>query len=122
MSDASARRAAQDLFPELLLGLRELEGRFPTNEVAARVVRAAMAQPGISGARLWRTDGGVAEVWTEAGTQPAVTDGGTPSEFPLASAAADPSIWTGPLGSDEFRARFLEARGTAPLSEPVRAQ
>ena len=38
MNDTSARRAAAEFSPELLLGLRELEGRFPTNELAARIV------------------------------------------------------------------------------------
>jgi hypothetical protein len=41
-------------FPELFQGLRQLEGRFPTNEIAARIVNAAMAQPDVAGARLWR--------------------------------------------------------------------
>jgi sigma-B regulation protein RsbU (phosphoserine phosphatase) len=122
MNDASARRATSGLFPELFLGLHELEGRFPTNEVAARIVRAALAQPGVSGARLWRIDRGVAEVWAEDGVLPPVSERGIPAESGAAGASVDPLLWTSALGSDDFRARVLEARGTAPLSEPVRAQ
>ncbi len=122
MSDTSARRAAQDFFPELLLGLRELEGRFPTNEVATRIVRAALAQPGVSGARLWRIDRGVAEVWTQDGILPSGANGSVAPESGLANGAADPTLWTGALGGDDFRARILEARGSAPLGDPTRAQ
>ena len=31
-------------------------------------------------------------------------------------------LWTGALGSDDFRVRMLEVRGSAPLSDSVRAQ
>jgi sigma-B regulation protein RsbU (phosphoserine phosphatase) len=123
MTDTSAGRAAQDFFPELLLGLRELEGRFPTKEVAARVVRAAMAQPDVCGARLWRIDRGIAEVWAQDGNLPPAGERGvTADSGGLASAEADPALWTGALGSDDFRVRILEVRGSAPLSGPVRAQ
>ena len=121
MNDASARRAASGLFPELFLGLRELEGRFPTNEVAARIVRAALAQPGVSGARLWRIDRGVAEVWAQEGVLP-VSEPGIPRDSSTTDMSVDPLLWTGALGSDDFRARVLEARGSAPLTEPARAQ
>ncbi len=119
MSETSARRKPQDLFPELLQGLRQLEGRFPINEVAARIVSAVMAQPEIAGARLWRIDRGIAEVWAEAGKLPEARAAAAEAEK---SAAADPAIWTGPLGSDDFRVRVLEARGKGPLSEFVRAE
>ena len=121
MSDTSARRATQELFPELFLGLRQLEGRFPTNEVAARVVRAAMAQPEIAGVRLWRIDRGVAEVWAQAGSLPQASERGIASEADAGS-SADPTLWTGALGSDDFRVRVLEVRGAAPLGDSVRAQ
>jgi sigma-B regulation protein RsbU (phosphoserine phosphatase) len=124
MSDTSARRATPEIFPELLLGFRQLEGRFPANEVATRVVRAAMAQPEIAGARLWRIDRGKAEVWAQEGALPA---GGEPGVAAGTGASgkdtgADPAVWTGTLGSDDFRARVLEARGGASLSDSVRAQ
>ncbi len=121
MSDTSARRATQDLFPELFQGLRQLEGRFPTNEIAARVVGAAMAQPEITGARLWRIERGVAEVWAQGGTLPAAGERGIASE-PEGGSGGDATLWTGALGSDDFRVRVLEARGSAPLGESVRAQ
>jgi hypothetical protein len=44
MNEAPVRQKVSDIFPELLEGLRLLEGRFPSNEIAARVVRAAMAR------------------------------------------------------------------------------
>jgi phosphoserine phosphatase RsbU/P len=124
MSDTSARRASPEFFPELLLGFRQLEGRFPANEVAARVVRAAMAHPEITGARLWRIDRGKAEVWAQEGALPPGVEPGvaTGIEAALKDTSADPTVWTGALGSDDFRVRVLEARGSAPLSDSVRAQ
>src|SRR4051794_32585491 len=120
MNDPSARRAAAEFSPELLLGLRELEGRFPTNELAARIVRAALAQPGITGARLWRIDRGSAEVWAQEGTLPAAADRNVIADS--SAADGDPALWTAPLGSDDFRARVLEVRGNAPIGDTVRAQ
>jgi serine phosphatase RsbU (regulator of sigma subunit) len=110
-----------ELFPELLDGLRLLEGRFPVNEVATRVVRAALGQPGVVGARLWRADRGEAEVWAEAGTLPVSTPGGIKPGLPSDS-SRDPTIWAGALGSDDFRVRVLEVRGAGPLEDRVRSQ
>jgi serine phosphatase RsbU (regulator of sigma subunit) len=121
MSESPARQKVNELFPELLDGLRMLEGRFPANEIAARVVRAAMGQPGVAGARLWRADRGEAEVWAEAGTLPASTSSGMKPGLP-SDTSKDPSIWAGALGSDDFRVRVLEVRGAGPLEERVRSQ
>jgi phosphoserine phosphatase RsbU/P len=121
MSESSARRATQDLFPELLQGFRQLEGRFPPNEIAARVVRAALAQPGITGARLWRIERGSAEIWAQEGELPPGAVRGVAAELEDGS-GAEPTLWTGALGSDDFRVRVLEARGAAPLGDSVRAQ
>src|SRR3981189_3382508 len=41
---------------ELAESLGQLEGRVPVNELAPRVVRAAMALSGVVGARLWRIE------------------------------------------------------------------
>jgi sigma-B regulation protein RsbU (phosphoserine phosphatase) len=120
MSETSARRATQELFPELFQGLRQLEGRFPSNEIAARIVSAAMAQPDIAGARLWRTDKGVAQVWAQAGSLPSAEDGLVAG--PLRDAGTDATVWTGALGSDDFRVRVLEVRGTGALTDVARAQ
>jgi phosphoserine phosphatase RsbU/P len=119
MSETSARRANRDFFPELLHGLRQLEGRFPTDEIAARVVRAALAHPEIVGARLWRIERGVAGVWAQEGTLPGAT-GRVPGE--LENSDAEPRLWIGAIGSDDFRMRVLEARGAGPLGDSVRAQ
>ena len=121
MSESPARQKVNELFPELLDGLRLLEGRFPADEIAARVVRAAMGQPGVAGARLWRADQGEAEVWAEAGIVPASTPGGIKPGLPTDS-SKDPTIWAGALGSDDFRVRVLEVRGAGPLEERVRSQ
>ena len=121
MSESPARQKVNELFPELLDGLRLLEGRFPANEIANRVVRAAMGQPGVAGARLWRADRGEAEVWAEAGILPASTPAGIKPGLPSDS-SKDPSIWAGALGSDDFRVRVLEVRGTGPLEDRVRCQ
>jgi phosphoserine phosphatase RsbU/P len=120
MSETTARRASPELFPELSRGLRQLEGRFPTNEIAARIVNAAMAQPDVAGARLWRIEKGVAEVWAEAGSLPPAGEGGPAAA--LHDAAGDATLWTGALGSDDFRVRILEVRGSAPLADGARAQ
>jgi phosphoserine phosphatase RsbU/P len=121
MSESPARQKVSELFPELLDGLRVLEGRFPANEVAVRVVRAALGQPGVAGARLWRADRGEAEVWAEAGELPASTPGGIKPGLP-ADSSKDPTLWVGALGSDDFRVRVLEVRGKGPLGDAVRMQ
>lgn len=121
MGETPVRQRVNELFPELLEGLRLLEGRFPANEVAARVVHVALLQPGVVGARLWRADRGEAEVWAEAGTLPASTPAGLKPGLPSDS-SKDPTIWAGALGSDDFRVRVLEVRGSGPLEERVRSQ
>ena len=121
MSESPARQKVNELFPELLDGLRLLEGRFPANEIANRVVRAAMGQPGVVGARLWRADRGEAEVWAEAGILPESAATGIKPGLP-SDTSKDPSIWAGALGSDDFRVRVLEVRGAGPLEDRVRSQ
>jgi len=121
MNEAPVRQRVSDIFPELLEGLRLLEGRFPSNEIAARVVRAAMAQPGVAGARLWRTDRGEPEVWAEAGVLSSSSQPGVKPGLPSDS-SKDPTLWAGALGSDDFRVRVLEVRGEGPLGDAVRAQ
>ncbi len=121
MNETPVRQKVKELFPELLDGLRLLEGRFPANEIAARVVRAAMGQPGVAGARLWRADRGEAEVWAEAGILPASTPAGIKPGLPSDS-SKDPTIWAGALGSDDFRVRVLEVRGAGPLTDTVRGE
>lgn len=121
MTESPVRQKVKELFPELLDGLRLLEGRFPANEIASRVVRAAMSQPGVAGARLWRADRGEAEVWAEAGILPASTPAGIKPGLPSDS-SKDPTIWAGALGSDDFRVRVLEVRGAGPLNDTVRGE
>ncbi len=121
MGETPVRQRVTELFPELLDGLRLLEGRFPANEIAARVVHAAMGQPGVVGARLWRADRGEAEVWAEAGTLPSSSGTGAKPGLP-SDTSKDPAIWAGALGSDDFRVRVLEVRGNGPLEERVRSQ
>ena len=98
-----------------------LEGRFPSNEVAQRVVQAAMLQPDIAGARLWRVDNGNAKVWTAAGVLPASGDNEA-----VAGAVINPTndakLWATALGSDDFRVRVLEVRGKRVLSDELRTQ
>jgi phosphoserine phosphatase RsbU/P len=120
MSETSARRVSPELFPELLQGLRQLEGRFPTDEIAARVARAALALPTITGARLWRINRGVAQVWRQEGALPQVGEPGSASG-PEAS-DGDAMLWTGALAGDDFRVRVLEARSDQPIVESVRSQ
>src|SRR5215467_9913405 len=102
MNEGQVRQKVSDIFPKLLEGLHLLEGRFPSNEIATRVVRAAMAQPGVAGARLWRTDRGEPEVWVEAGTLASGSASSVKPGLPSDS-GKDPSLWVGALGSDDFR-------------------
>src|SRR5271163_4907003 len=70
MSDGSSGAKTAAAFPELLAGVRLMEGRMSANELATRVVRAAMLQPGVAGARLWRVEGGKGAVWACEGNFP----------------------------------------------------
>lgn len=121
MSETPARQKIRDAFPELLEGLRLLEGRYPSNEIALRIVRAAMGQPGITGARLWRVEQGSADVWSHVGQLPTAAH-----DRSLAGAVINPgndlTMWTGALGSDDFRVRVLEVHSAAPIGDGVRAQ
>jgi len=121
MSETPARQRIKEAFPELLDGLRLLEGRYPANELASRVVRAAMIQPGIIAARLWRVENGMAEIWATEGDVPCAERNHT-----LAHAVIDPSndakLWTCAMGNDDFRVRVLEARGSAAIDLNARSQ
>src|SRR5215467_5414140 len=121
MSETSARSKTQGPFLGLTEGLRLLEGRFPSNEVAQRVVQAAMLQPEVAGARLWRVDNGNATVWTAVGVLPA-----SGNNQAVAGAVINPTndgkLWATALGSDDFRVRVLEVRGKRVLSDELRTQ
>ena len=163
MSESSSAAKTSAVFPELLAGVRLLEGRHSADDLAMRVVRAAMLQPGVAGARLWRVDGGKGVVWAFEGNfppLPASAEGATAKDAAASDVTAkdpasknaaakndaalgnhatsaqgaaaqqssvipqadDPTRWTSPLGSDDFRVRALEVRGSCPLSSEVRAQ
>lgn len=125
---------------QLSEALRTLEGRMDPNELARRVVLAALAQPGVTGARLWRVEEGQSRVWDELGQFPPADAAGmrppaaTPSSIfgaqhlPLhamkspASPSEDKLIWAAVLGSDDFRMRVLEARGSRPLDRATRSR
>jgi phosphoserine phosphatase RsbU/P len=121
MNETPARQKIPEMLPELLAGIRLLEGRYPAKEIAHRVARAAAAQPGVVGARLWRIEEGQAYVWAVEGDLPAEAHTRTLAGAVL-NPANDTTLWTGALGSDDFRVRVLEVRGSAPLGEAVRAQ
>ena len=149
MSDGFSAVKAAAVFPDLLVGVRLMEGRMPANELAQRVVRAAMVQPGVVGARLWRVEGGKATVWACEGDLPAAgTAEHTGAEGALSAEGGnaasedgalegmatkalyrdgaegndDPALWTSPLGSDDFRVRVLEVRGSCALTAEARSQ
>jgi serine phosphatase RsbU (regulator of sigma subunit) len=122
MNDRPGGARIPEVFPELLAGVQLMEGRLSPNELAHHVVRAAMAQPGVAGARLWRVENGAAQVWATAGNLPvAGMHGATAGAAPVL-ASADPALWISALGSDDFRVRALEVRGTQPLTAAVRCQ
>ena len=113
---ASARVPA-----ELVDCLGQLEGRIPANELALRVVRAATSLPGVAGARLWRVHQDEAEVWAEIGTLP--LEAKRPAHNARPENSEMPStVWTGALGSDDFRMRILEVHGENAFPEEVQSQ
>src|SRR5277367_2254005 len=163
MSESSSAAKTSAVFPELLAGVRLLEGRHSADDLAMRVVRAAMLQPGVAGARLWRVDGGKGVVWAFEGNfppLPASAEGATAKDAAASDVTAkdpasknaaakndaalgnhatsaqgaaaqqssvipqadDPTRWTSPLGSDDFRVRALEVRGSCPLSSELQAK
>jgi len=106
---------------DLLECLGQLEGRIPANELALRVVRAAMALPGVAGARLWRVEHDSADTWAEIGALPVEVK--HPSRlFSARTGEAAANMWTGALGSDDFRMRVLEVHGQSAFPEEVQAQ
>lgn len=121
MRETPARPEAQNSFTGLVEGLRLLEGRFPSSEVAQRVVQAAMVHPEIAGARLWRVDDGRAQVWTAAGTLPPSGDSRAIAGAVI-NPANDGKLWAAALGSDDFRIRVLEVYGKQTMSADLRAQ
>jgi sigma-B regulation protein RsbU (phosphoserine phosphatase) len=107
--------------PELAGSFGHLEGRIPANELALRVVRAATMLPGVVGARLWRLEQEVADVWAEIGTLPETA--GRPLHCGADEKNDLPStVWTGALGSDDFRIRILEVHGQSAFSEEAKSQ
>jgi len=111
-----------ELFPELLAGVQLMEGRLSPNELARHVARAALALPGVTGARLWRVENGAARVWSAEGNLPPPGLQAAAGGAPLISESSDPTLWISALGSDDFRVRALEVRGTQPLTPAVRCQ
>ena len=122
MSESSGEIKILETFPDLLKGVELMEGRLSPDDLARHVVRAAMAQPGVAGARLWRVDDGAARVWAAAGSLPAQASPSAAGVSPLASESSDPALWTSALGSDDFQVRALEVRGHQPLTSAVRCQ
>lgn len=121
MGETSARSSLPGITTSLTQSLRLLEGRVTTKELAERVVRAAMEQPGVIGARLWRVDDGLASVWAKAGAVPPPILGHAGNVAPTDS-SKDPTIWSAPLGNDEYRMRILEVRGGGPVPTDLSAQ
>ncbi|HJZ64092.1 MAG TPA: GAF domain-containing SpoIIE family protein phosphatase [Candidatus Acidoferrum sp.] len=107
--------------PELEECLGQLEGRLTPNELAKRIVRAAMALPEVAGARLWRVEQDEAGIWAELGVLPPDTKGPEKTALQETSAASS-SAWTGALGSDDFRMRILEVHGEHPFTEEAKSQ
>jgi len=104
---------------ELSDSLSHLEGRIPANELALSVVRATMALPGVTGARLWRLEHEAADVWAEIGTLP---EPARPEKPEARESDPRTNVWTGPLGSDDFRVRILEVHGQTTFSEERKSQ
>ena len=121
MQPTPQRSVSARVPPELAESLGQMEGRIPANELALRVVRAATMLPGVTGARLWRIEQDEANVWAEIGTLPA--ESRHPDGFSSREKTAVPStVWTGALGSDDFRMRVLEAHGERAFPEEVQSQ
>jgi len=104
---------------ELLESLGHLEGRIPANELALCVVRAALSLPDVVGARLWKLDQEGPDLWAEIGTPPDRTSSGPPATHAKDLPA---NVWTGALGSDDFRMRVLEVHGEREFNETAKSQ
>ncbi len=127
MSDyLAAQHAPVEPLRQLSDVLHTLEGRIEPAELARRVVRAALSQPGVIGARLWRIEEGQSRVWAEEGKFPDATAAlQHPANQVMKSPASpdeDALIWAAVLGSDDFRMRVLEARGSQPLDGVARSR
>ena len=119
MTPTPQRIPASGASAELLESLGHLEGRIPANELALRVVRAAMSLRDIAGARLWKLEQEGGEVWAEIGDLPGRSD----QRFAAEESQKLPStVWTGALGSDDFRMRVLEVHGAKELTEETKSQ
>src|SRR5690349_19534102 len=119
MTPIPQRISASGVSQELLDSIGHLEGRIAANELALRVVRAAMALRDVAGARLWKLEPEGGEVWAEIGTLPERAK----SEISTCSSNDIPkNVWTGALGSDDFRMRVLEAHAEKELTEDTKSQ
>lgn len=119
MTPTPQRIPASGASAELLESLGHLEGRIPANELALRVVRAAMSLRDIAGARLWKLEQEGGEVWAEIGDLPGRSDQRFAAEE---SQKLPATVWTGALGSDDFRMRVLEVHGAKELTEETKSQ
>lgn len=119
MTPTPQRISAAGVSAELLDSLGHLEGRVPANELALRVVRAAMALHDVAGVRLWKLEQESAEIWAEIGILPERTRPELPTA-PSKDLAAN--VWTGALGSDDFRMRVLEVHGEREFGEDAKSQ
>src|SRR5271169_5976356 len=107
MSESMGVAKVAELFPDLFAGVRLMEGRLTPDDLARHVVRAAMAQKGVSGARLWRVVRGKAEVWAGDGILPAIGARTGEENSAMVGQSDDPTLWTCALGSDDFQVRAL---------------
>ncbi len=78
-----------------------------------------MALRDVAGARLWKLEPEGAEAWAEIGALPERTGPAFSTTQPLDLPA---TVWTGPLGSDDFRMRVLEVHGGRELTEDTKSQ
>jgi phosphoserine phosphatase RsbU/P len=119
MTPTPQRIPTSGVTPELLDSLGHLEGRIPVNELALRVVRAAMAMRDVAGVRLWKLEQEEAELWAEIGALPERTRPQLPT---MQSKDISSNVWTGALGSDDFRMRVLEVHGEREFTEETKSQ
>ena len=73
----------------------------------------------VAGARLWKLEQEEPELWAEIGALPERTR----PQLPAAqSRDVSSNVWTGALGSDDFRMRVLEVHGEREFTEDTKSQ
>lgn len=128
-ADSTATGGKDPLLRQLNEALGALHVEASPSELARQVVALAAAQPGVTGARLWRLTEGKPTVWHETGKVPpadeavalkALTERPAPGTTLLAQRSTGGTHWACSLSSDGHVIAVLETRSSKLLDPRVR--